>query len=64
MPDNDGLPFSKRCNERDHVADMIEDAVRMDIGGRAASSKTPHIRCCDMETRGCKRWHLMPPGIG
>jgi len=31
--------FLQRRDQRDHVADVIEDAVRADIGGRAGSPK-------------------------
>jgi hypothetical protein len=51
-PTNDSPLFSERSNQRHHVADVIEDAVRVDIGRCAGSAETPHIRCCDMETRG------------
>ena len=47
-----------------HVADVIEDAVGVDIGGRAGSPKAPHIRRDNMETRRRKRRDLMSPGIG
>jgi hypothetical protein len=50
--------------QRDHVSDRIEDAVRTDIGRRAGSAKTPHIRRHHVETRGRKRRDLMPPRIG
>jgi hypothetical protein len=64
MADNDGLLFSEGCDQRHHVADRIEDAVGIDIGGRAGAAKTPHIRCYDMEVRRHNRGDLMPPGIG
>jgi hypothetical protein len=64
VPDNDGLLFLQRRDQRDHVADVIEDAVRVDIGGRAGSAKAPHIRRDNMEARRRKRRDLMPPGIG
>jgi hypothetical protein len=64
MADNDGPLFSERCNQRHHVADVVEDAVGIDIGRCAGSAETPHIRCCDMETRSRYRRDLMPPRIG
>ncbi len=64
MADNDGPLFPERRNQRDHVADGIEQAIRQDIGGRAGSPKTPHIRRDDPKTRRRNRRDLMSPGIG
>jgi hypothetical protein len=64
MADNDGLVFSERRDQRDHIPDVIENAVRIDIGGDAGAAKTPHIGRCDMEARRRNRRDLMPPGIG
>src|SRR6266851_8930340 len=64
MADNDGLVFSERRDQRDHVPDVIENTVRIDIGGGAGAAKTPHIGRCDMEARRRNRRDLMPPGIG
>ena len=64
MADNDGLLFAERRDQRDHVPDIIENAVRSDIGGCAGSAKPPHIRCHDMETRSRNRRDLMSPRIG
>ncbi len=64
MADNGGPIFAKRGDQRDHVSDRIEDAVGTNIGRRAGSAKTPHIRRSHMETRGRKRGDLMPPRIG
>jgi len=64
MADNDSPLFPKRRNQRHHVADVVEDAVRIDIGRCAGSAETAHIGCCDMETRSRYRRDLMPPRIG
>jgi hypothetical protein len=64
MADNDRPLFAKRGEQRHHVSDGIEDAVRTDIGGRAGPAKTPHIRRDHLETRSRNRRNLMPPAIG
>ncbi len=64
MADDDGLLFAKRRNQRNHVADVIEDAVGGDIGRRAGPAETAHIRGDDMEAGRRNRRDLMPPGIG
>ena len=64
MADNGGLLFSERRNQRHHVPDVVENAVRINLGGCAGSAETPHIGCYDMETRSRKRLDLMPPRIG
>ena len=64
MADDDGLFLSECRDQRYHVSDGVEDAVRIDIGGRAGSAEAPHIRCDDMETGSRNRRDLMPPGIG
>ena len=64
MADNDSPLFSERRHQRHHVADVAEDAVRIDIGRRAGSAETPHIGCGDMEARSRKRLDLMPPRMG
>jgi hypothetical protein len=64
MADNDGLVFSERRDQRDDVPDVIENAVRIDIGRCAGAAKTPHIWRRDMEARSRNRRDLMPPGIG
>ena len=62
---NDGRPlFAKRGDQCDYVSHRIEDAVCTDIGRRAGSAETPHIRRDNMETGGRKRRDLMPPRIG
>src|SRR6202158_532259 len=63
MTDDDRLLFAKRGDQRDHVADGIEDAVGTDIGRRSGSAETAHIRRNNMETRSRKRRDLMPPRI-
>ena len=64
MADNDSLPFTKCCHQRDHVADIVEDGVGADIGWRAGPAESPHIGGDDMET-GCRDGSdLVPPGIG
>jgi hypothetical protein len=64
MADNGGPLFAQRCDQRHHVADGIEDAVGIDVNGRAGSPKTPHGRGHDVEARRRNRRDLMPPGIG
>ena len=64
MADNDGLPFPKCNDQRDHIADMIEDAVSIDLRGGTGSAKAPHVRCGDTEARRRYRRDLIPPGIG
>ena len=64
MTDNDGLFLAERCDQRDHVADGVEDAVGVDLGRRAGSTKPPHIRRHDMETGRGQDRDLVPPGIG
>jgi hypothetical protein len=64
MADNDSPLFSERRHQRHHVADVVEDAVRIDMNGCAGSAEAPHIRRGDMETRRRKHLDLMPPRIG
>ena len=64
MADDDRLLFAERCDQRDHVADSVEDAVGVDIGRRAGSAETAHVRRNDMEAGRRERRDLMPPGIG
>ena len=62
---DDGRPlFPKRGDQRDYISDRIEDAVCTDVGRRAGSAETSHIRRNNMETRVRKRRDLMPPRIG
>jgi hypothetical protein len=64
MADNDGLLFPKCRDQSDHIADVIEDAVRLDLHGSAGSAKTPHIGCGDTKAGRRDGRDLMPPGIG
>ena len=50
MADNHGLLFAERGHQRDHIADIVEDAVSVDIGGRAAATKSAHVGRHDVET--------------
>ena len=64
MADNDGLLFAKRRHQRDHVADIVEDGVGADVGGRAGPAEPAHIGGDDMETGFRDGSDLVPPGIG
>jgi hypothetical protein len=64
MADDDGLFFAERGDERDHVADGVENTVGIDIGRRAGSAEAAHIGCRDTESGRGDRRDLMPPGIG
>ena len=64
MADDDGLLFAERRHQRDHVADIVEDAVGPDISGRAGPAKPAHVGRDDMETGRRDRGDLVPPGIG
>jgi hypothetical protein len=63
MADDHRLLFTERRNQRDHVADKIEDAVGVDVGRRAGAAEAAHIRCNYAETGFGNGWDLMPPGI-
>src|SRR3954452_3154089 len=64
VTDDDGLFFPGRCDQCDHVADVVEDAVGADFSGCAGPAETTHIRRHYMKT-GCGDCRdLMPPGIG
>src|SRR5258708_39513853 len=52
------------CDQRDHVADRIEDAVGTDLGGRAGLGETAHVGRHDMENGLRKRPGLGPPRGG
>jgi hypothetical protein len=64
MADDDGLLLAKGRHQRDHVADIVEDAVGGDLGGGAAAAKPAHVGRHDMETGSRDRRDLVPPGIG
>ena len=64
MADDGSAFFSQRRDQCDHVADMVEDAVGVDVGGSAGAAEAAHIRCNHAETGLGNGWNLMPPGIG
>ena len=64
MADDHGLLFAERLHQRDHVADIVENAVGADIGGRAGLAEAAHVGGSDPEARGRDRRDLVPPGIG
>jgi hypothetical protein len=64
VADDHGLRLAERFDQCDHVADGIENAVGVDIGGSAGPAESPHVRRDDMETGSRDRRDLMPPGIG
>jgi hypothetical protein len=64
MADNDGLSFAERGNQRDHVADVIENGVGTDIVRRAGLAESAHIRRDNMIPCSGNRRDLVPPGIG
>ncbi len=64
MADNDRLFLAERRDQRDHVADIVEDAVGFHIGRCAAAAKPAHIWGHDMETGIRDGRDLVPPGIG
>jgi hypothetical protein len=64
VADDDSLLFAQRFHQRDHVADIVENAVGTDIGGRAGSAKASHVGCDDMKTRRRDCRDLVAPGIG
>jgi hypothetical protein len=64
MTDNDRLLLAERRDQRDHVADIVDDAVGVDLRRRSAAAKTAHVGGDDVETRRRDRRDLMPPGIG
>ena len=49
MADDDRLLFAERRDQRDHVADSVEDAVGVDVGGRAGSAES---RACPARRHG------------
>lgn len=64
MADDDGLLLPKRRDQRDHVADGIENAVSGDVGGGAGPAESPHVGYNDPEARLRERLDLVPPRIG
>src|SRR5207237_332410 len=64
MTDNDRLSLAERRDQRDHVADIVEDAIGRNIRRRAAAAKAAHIWGHHMETGIRDGRDLVPPGIG
>jgi alpha-L-fucosidase 2 len=44
MTDHHGLGGAKLAHQRDHVADQVEDAVALDLGGRDAAEQPTDLR--------------------
>ena len=64
MADNEGLLFTKRRHQRDHVADIVEDGVGADLGWRAGPAEPAHIGGDDMETGFRDGGDLVSPRVG
>jgi hypothetical protein len=58
---NHRLLFPEGCDQRDDVADVVEDAVGVDVGGRAGFAKAAHVRCDNAKVGRRQRGQLMPP---
>ena len=54
----------ERCDQRNDVANIVEDAVGVDLRRCAGFAKTAHVRRDDAKAGRRERGNLMPPGIG
>jgi hypothetical protein len=64
VADDRRLPFAQRCNEGNHVADIVQDAVGLDFRGRSRPAEAPHVGRNHMEAGRGQRRDLVAPGIG
>jgi hypothetical protein len=64
VADDKGVLLAKRCDQRDHVADRVKNAVGADLGRRAGLPKPAHVGRHDMETGLGQGRNLVPPRIG
>jgi hypothetical protein len=64
VADDDGFPLPECRDQRDHIADRIEDAVGRDVDGCAGAPKAAHIGCNDVKAGLSQTSDLMSPGIG
>ena len=63
VPDNQRALLAERRNERDHVADIVEDRVGGDILRRGGAAKAAHVGRNRAKPDCGERDHLVAPRI-
>ena len=64
LADHHRPPFAQCSHQGYDVADIVKDAVGVDVGRRAGLAEAAHVGRDDAKTGGRQRRDLMPPGIG
>ena len=64
MTNDDGLFFTQRRDETNHVTRGVEDAVGLDIRRRAGAAKAAHVGGDNVEAGRSQRRNLVAPGVG